>query len=151
MYVCFDRLCANWCNKWCIVLNLLWSWYVDQLVWNPSWFRLTIGIIWVQVWKLDCFRWSFRHLSSYNLVSSVIADIRAGLVLNTSIVYLKQNNFQRKPKTLCKVCKWSYPLCPYKDFRWLSKYWLGGLNYASMAMLRYGYVMTALCYLVVKW
>ena len=33
---------------------------VCKLVWNPSWFQLTTGFIWVQVWRFDhsgdCFR-----------------------------------------------------------------------------------------------
>jgi hypothetical protein len=42
------------CNVWCCMLNdaIL---VVSELVWNPSWFRLTTGIIWAQVRKFECF------------------------------------------------------------------------------------------------
>jgi hypothetical protein len=33
---------------------------VSSLVWNPSWFRLTTGIIWAQVWKFERFGACFR-------------------------------------------------------------------------------------------
>jgi hypothetical protein len=41
-------------NVWCVMLNdaIL---VVSKLVWNPSWFRLTIGIIWAQVRKFERF------------------------------------------------------------------------------------------------
>ena len=29
-------------------------------------------------------------------------------------------------KSIFKLCQWSNPPCPYKDSRWLFKYWLGG-------------------------
>jgi hypothetical protein len=44
---------------------------VSELVWNPSWFRLTTGIIWAQVRKFEHFGRLFLYLCSYNLVSSV--------------------------------------------------------------------------------
>jgi hypothetical protein len=41
-------------NMWCVMWNdaIL---VVSKLVWNSSWFRLTTGIIWVQVWKFERF------------------------------------------------------------------------------------------------
>jgi hypothetical protein len=56
-----DSVCCKWiselhvkCNVWCVMLNdaIL---VVNELVWNPSWFRLTTGIIWAQVWKFEHF------------------------------------------------------------------------------------------------
>jgi hypothetical protein len=52
-----DSMCCKWisellvkCNVWCVMLNdaIL---VVNKLVWNPSWFQLTTGIIWAQVQK----------------------------------------------------------------------------------------------------
>jgi hypothetical protein len=42
------------CNVWCVMLNdaIL---VLSELVWNPSWFRLTTWIIWAQVWKFERF------------------------------------------------------------------------------------------------
>jgi hypothetical protein len=42
------------CNVWCVMLNdaIL---VVSKLVWNPSWFQLTTGIIWAQVRKFERF------------------------------------------------------------------------------------------------
>jgi hypothetical protein len=56
-----DSVCCKWtsellvkCNVWCVMLNdaIL---VVNELVWNPSWFRLTTGIIWAQVRKFERF------------------------------------------------------------------------------------------------
>jgi hypothetical protein len=56
-----DSMCCKWisellvkCNVWCVMLNdaIL---VVNELVWNPSWFRLTTGIIWAQVRKFEHF------------------------------------------------------------------------------------------------
>jgi hypothetical protein len=56
-----DSVCCKWifellvkCNVWCVMLNdaIL---VVNELVWNPSWFRLTTEIIWAQVQKFERF------------------------------------------------------------------------------------------------
>jgi hypothetical protein len=56
-----DFVCCKWiskllmkCNVWCVMLNdaIL---VVNELVWNPLWFRLTTGIIWAQVRKFERF------------------------------------------------------------------------------------------------
>jgi len=31
-----------------------------------------------------------------------------------------------------KLCQWSNPPCPYKDYRWLFKYWLGGFYFMHL-------------------
>jgi len=71
---------------------------------------------------------SFLHLTSYDLVGSMTTSIRANSTLNAAFVYLKMKEFLNKLwKSAPKVCQWSNPPCPYKDFRWLFKYWLRGV------------------------
>jgi hypothetical protein len=41
-------------NVWCAMLNDVIL-VVSKLVWNPSWFRLTTGIVWAQVRKFGRF------------------------------------------------------------------------------------------------
>jgi hypothetical protein len=50
-------------NVWCVMLNdaIL---VVSELVWNPSWLRLTTGIIWAQVQKFERFGRLFLYLCS---------------------------------------------------------------------------------------
>jgi hypothetical protein len=42
------------CNVWCVLLNDVIL-VISKFVWNPSWFRLTTGIIWAQVQKFERF------------------------------------------------------------------------------------------------
>ena len=71
---------------------------------------------------------SFLHLNSYKLVSSVTAGIGARFSVKCIVCVLKIKEILNKLyKTAPKVCQWSNPPCPYKDIRWLYKYWLGVL------------------------
>jgi hypothetical protein len=68
MYVNYHKLLVKCCNRWCVVLNHVWSWLVGWLVWNPSWFH---GLPGLYVLKCGSLRRLFLYLCSYNLDGSV--------------------------------------------------------------------------------
>jgi hypothetical protein len=90
-----DSVCCKWIsellvkyNVWCVMLNdaIL---AVNELVWSPSWFRLTTGIIWAQVQKIErvgaCF-------CTYALIIWLVLlqlVLEQNSTLNTSYEYLK--------------------------------------------------------------
>jgi hypothetical protein len=61
MYSCRELLC----NLWWWPLNLLWSWLVCKLVWNPSWFHGLSGYTGLSLLNRLLGGW-FSHLISYN-------------------------------------------------------------------------------------
>jgi hypothetical protein len=99
------------CNVWCVMLNdaIL---VVIELVWNPSWFRLTTGIIWAQVQKFrrfDACCFCTCALIIWTVLLQLVLEQNS--TLNTSYMYLKTKAF---------VCKNHFPT--YKNIQVL-KIW----------------------------
>ena len=67
-----------------------------KLVWNPSWFQLTTGFIWVQVWRLDHSGDCFRTCALINWSVLLQLASEQDSTLNMSYVYLKQRFCLRK-------------------------------------------------------
>jgi hypothetical protein len=55
--------CELWCNMWWWPLNLLWSWLVCELVWNPSWFHGLPGYTGLSL--ISCLRWRVIFLLNF--------------------------------------------------------------------------------------
>ena len=75
------------CGLLCWITVIL---VVCKLVWNPSWFQLTIGFIWVQLWWFDhsgdCFH--TYALINWSVLLQLVSELDS--TLNMSHVYLKQ-------------------------------------------------------------
>ena len=109
--------CELLCNMWWWPLNLLRSWLGHELVWNPLWFHGLPGYTGLSLFNRLLW-WMIFLLNFVQLVGSVTAGIRAwfSVLLFTSV--FKTKGIWKTWFSKSKVCQWSYPLCPVKDFRW---------------------------------
>jgi hypothetical protein len=111
----------------CMILACMW---VDLRSFMISLdYRIYIGSS-MTVWLLQ---WLLLYLCSYKLDGSITASI--GAIFNTKLVicifeskvFVLQNQFWQligiyileSWNLKSRVCQWSYPLCPIKDYRWL--------------------------------
>ena len=123
-------ICELWCNMWLVMLNHVRSWFVCWFVWDPSWFHRTTEFIRAQVWWFDRFGDCYCTCALINWTVLLQLALEQGSTLNLSHGYLKQRFYfikscwQLIAKYRCvknlnfkfRVCQWSYPLCPVKDY-----------------------------------
>jgi hypothetical protein len=95
-----DSMCCKWtsallvkCNVWCVMLNdaIL---VVNKLVWNPSWFWLTTGIIWAQVRKFECFGAYFCTCAL--IIWSVLLQLRYQCARSCGAITRRERQYGRK-------------------------------------------------------
>jgi hypothetical protein len=117
--------CEFLCNLWWWPLNLLWSWLVCMLVWNPSGFHGLPGYTGLSLLNHLLGGW-FSYLISYNwsVLLQLVSEHGLAYLLFTSV--FKTKNCLKNVIYKLKVCQWSYPLCLVRTLGGLFKYWLGG-------------------------
>jgi hypothetical protein len=119
----FKLWCILWCellcNLWWWPLNLLRSWLVCELVWNPSWFHGLLGYMGLSLLNHSPIEW-FSYLISYNWAVLLQLVSKHGLACLLFISVFKTKLYLKSVISKLKVCQWSYPLCPVKDSRWLN-------------------------------
>jgi hypothetical protein len=106
------------CNLWWWPLNLLRSWLVCKLVWNPSWFHWLPGYTGLSLLNCLLGGW-FSYLISYNwsVLLQLASEHGLACLLFTSV--FKKNVFEKRdlqtksvPVVICFM--------PSKDSKWLN-------------------------------
>jgi hypothetical protein len=109
------------CNLWWWPLNLVRSWLLCKMVWNPSRFHGLPGYTGLSLLNCPPVRW-FSYLISYNWAVLLQLASEHGLAWLLFISVFKTIFCLKSVILKLKVCQWSYPVCPVKDSRWLFKY-----------------------------